>query len=179
MVSRNLEMQCKFCAAPLPKQGSICNYCNKLNPLNQQIIANKETKKCHSNHLCPCCHIGLETITDATVTLEYCSQCDGILIEEEEFEQLIAYNVTPLNMFNPYYLRFMQDHPRDNRKKAQFHNCPVCNEFMDIINYKKQSGILLDICEEHGIWIDGGELQQIVEWYEVGGNKKIEGNLWK
>jgi len=32
---------------------------------------------------------------------------------------------------------------------------------------------LLDICEEDGIWLDGGELRQIIEWYEVGGDKKI------
>ena len=171
-------MQCKFCAAPLPKQGLTCNYCNKLNPLNHKILGNIKETKSYSNHLCPCCHITLETIKDATVTLAYCSQCDGILIEEEEFEKLIEYRVNPSNKFNPLYLRFIQDHPRDNRKKAQFHNCPICSESMSIINYKKQSGIILDACEEHGVWLDGGELRQIIEWYEVGGEKKLQGNSW-
>ena len=43
---------------------------------------------------------------------------------------------------------------------------------MAVVNYKKQSGVIIDICEEHGIWIDGGELRQIIEWYAVGGDKK-------
>ena len=166
-------MKCKFCAAPLPKEGLTCNYCHKLNPLNHKIIENIKEEKSHSNHLCSYCQIELEIISNSTITLEYCSQCDGILIKEKEFEKLIEYKINSSNAFNPYYLRFIQDHPRDNRKKSKFHNCPSCHDLMDIINYKKHSGILLDICEEHGIWLDGGELQQIIEWYEVGGDKKL------
>jgi Zn-finger nucleic acid-binding protein len=114
----------------------------------------------------------LETLKISTIVLKYCKNCDGMLIEEEDFEKLISYNVDPLSTFNPYYLRFIHDHPRDNRKKSHLHSCPICKEAMSIINYKKQSGVILDICEEHGIWLDGGELQQIIEWYAVGGDKK-------
>lgn len=163
-------MKCIFCAAPLPKKGLNCDYCNKLNPLNSKLLNTKETIE--SKHLCPCCKISLETLKTSTLILEYCKECDGVLIEEEEFENLISYKLNSGTSFNPYYLRFIQDHPRDNRKKSQFHSCPICKEIMSVINYKKQSGVLVDICEEHGIWLDGGELQQIVEWYAVGGDKK-------
>ena len=166
-------MKCKFCAAPLPKQGLTCNYCNRLNPLNQKVLENREKLTNDSNYLCPCCHITLKTITNRTLSLEYCSQCDGILIKENEFEKLIEYKVDTSNQFNPHYLRFIQDHPRDNRKKPKFQNCPVCNKQMNVINYKNCSGVILDVCEEHGIWLDGGELRQIMDWYEVGGDKKI------
>jgi len=166
------KMKCIFCSAPLPKQGLNCNYCNKLNPLNAKVLEDIKEKKSQSQHLCPICETPLKELENGSMTLEYCLKCDGIFIEEEAFEKLIEYKAHPTNQFNPYYLRFIQDHPRDNRKKTQFHNCPVCKEIMHVINYKKQSGILLDICEEHGIWLDGGELQQIIEWYAVGGNKK-------
>jgi len=165
-------MSCIFCGAPLPKQGLNCSYCNKLNPLNKKIVESKKEEKSQSKYLCPVCHIRLEEFRDSTLFLEYCSRCDGILIKEEEFERLINYKTDPTNQFNPHYLRFVQDHPRDNRKKSKFQNCPVCKEIMSVINYKKNSGILLDICEEHGVWLDGGELQQIIDWYAVGGAKK-------
>ena len=163
-------MKCIFCSAPLPKKGLNCSYCHKLNPLNAKLFKSKE--KLESKYLCPCCKINLETLKTSTVVLEYCKECDGVLITEEEFEKLIAYKIDPLSTFNPYYLRFIQDHPRDNRKKPQFHPCPICQESMAVVNYKKKSGVIIDICEEHGIWLDGGELRQIVEWYAVGGNKK-------
>lgn len=163
-------MQCIFCAAPLPKKGLNCNYCNKLNPLNTQLFKTEE--KLESKHLCPCCKTNLETLKTSTFVLEYCKTCDGILIAEEQFEKLVSYKVDQSSIFNPYYLRFIHDHPRDNRKKSQYHPCPLCKEMMSVVNYKKQSGVIVDICEEHGIWLDGGELQQIVEWYAVGGDKK-------
>jgi len=166
-------MKCIFCSAPLPKQGLNCSYCNRLNPLNIKVLEKIKEKTTQSEHLCPICNISLIELENKIVTLEYCLQCDGILIEEELFEKLIKYKTTPTDNFNPHYLRFIQDHPRDNRKKSQFHNCPICQEIMCTINYKKISGVLLDICEEHGIWLDGGELRQIIEWHEVGGEKKI------
>jgi len=171
-------MKCKFCAAPLPKQGLKCSYCNKLNSLNQRLLKKIEIVTEQNFHLCPCCNIALESIKNETFSLEYCSKCDGVLIDEDEFEMLIEYKVNPLHKFNPHYLRFIQDHPRDNRKKSQFQNCPICNNLMGVINYKKQSGIILDICEEHGIWLDGGELRQIMDWYEVGGDKKERSQKW-
>jgi Zn-finger nucleic acid-binding protein len=164
-------MKCIYCSAPLPKQGLNCNYCNRLNPLNANLFETRETKM--SKHLCPCCQIALKRLETSTVNLEYCNRCDGVLISEEEFENLIRYQVNPATTFNPYYLRFIQDYPRDNRKKSQFHPCPICSEMMSVINYKKNSGILLDICENHGIWLDGGELRQIIDWYAVGGDKKV------
>ena len=163
-------MRCIYCSAPLPKKGLNCSYCNKLNPLNAKLL--ESAKKLDSKHLCPCCNLKLEKLQTAFVTLEYCKECDGVLIAEDEFEKLITYKVNPQSKFNPHYLRFIQDHPRDNRKKPQFHPCPICQKSMAVVNYKKQSGIIIDICEEHGIWLDGGELRQIIEWYAVGGDKK-------
>ena len=163
-------MKCIYCAAPLPQKGLNCSYCNRLNPLNAKLF--EDEKKEESTHLCPCCNLNLEELQTSNVSLKYCKECDGILIAEEEFEKLIAYKVDPTSKLNPYYLRFIQDHPRDNRKKSQVHPCPICQETMAVVNYKKQSGVIIDICEEHGIWLDGGELQQIVEWYAVGGDKK-------
>jgi len=163
-------MNCIYCGAPLPLKGLNCNYCNRLNPLNAKLIEIEKTLD--SQNSCPCCKINLVNLKTETLVLEYCKKCDGIFITEENFTKLIFYKVNPLSSFNPYYLRFIQDHPRDNRKKLQYYPCPICQENMYMVNYKKNSGVLLDICEEHGIWLDGGELQQIIEWYAVGGDKK-------
>jgi len=166
-------MRCTFCGAPLPKQGLNCDYCNRLNPLNKRLLNTQKSESSNSNYLCPICEVTLEHLEEKEFSLDYCPKCDGLLIQEKEFENLLSYRADKTRNFNPHYLRFIQDHPRDNRKKAQYHNCPVCREMMSIVNYKNQSGILLDICEEDGIWLDGGELRQIIEWYEVGGDKKI------
>jgi Zn-finger nucleic acid-binding protein len=35
----------------------------------------------------------------------------------------------------------------------------------------KRSGVIVDSCREHGIWLDAGELRQLMEWSRAGGEK--------
>lgn len=39
-------------------------------------------------------------------------------------------------------------------------NCPVCNSPMHIATIK---GITVDVCDAHGIWLDKGEIEKIME----------------
>ena len=36
-------------------------------------------------------------------------------------------------------------------------------------NYLNRSGVIMDLCKEHGLWLDAGELKQIQEWTALGG----------
>ena len=35
----------------------------------------------------------------------------------------------------------------------------------------KRSGVIVDSCRDHGIWLDAGELRQLLEWSRAGGEK--------
>lgn len=39
-------------------------------------------------------------------------------------------------------------------------NCPVCNARMRTATIK---GIIVDACDAHGIWLDKGEMEKIME----------------
>jgi len=39
------------------------------------------------------------------------------------------------------------------------------------MNYGKQSGILLDRCPAHGLWFDGDELDAVLRWVRLGGER--------
>ncbi len=41
---------------------------------------------------------------------------------------------------------------------------------MNRINIGSRSGVIADQCREHGMWLDGGELRQVMEWMKAGGN---------
>jgi len=45
--------------------------------------------------------------------------------------------------------------------------CPACSEVMEKRIYAVQSGVRMDVCEHHGIWLDAGELERIEAWYEA------------
>ena len=37
-------------------------------------------------------------------------------------------------------------------------NCPVCGDTMETKAYRK---VEIDVCQEHGVWLDRGELETI------------------
>jgi Zn-finger nucleic acid-binding protein len=45
---------------------------------------------------------------------------------------------------------------------------------MQRMNYKAISGVIVDRCLRHGVWLDGGELRQIFEWKKAGGEVKTK-----
>lgn len=39
------------------------------------------------------------------------------------------------------------------------------------------SGIIIDVCRDHGIWFDENELTQLLRWIREGGLSKVESKL--
>ena len=50
--------------------------------------------------------------------------------------------------------------------------CPVCLEVMNRVNYGRISGVIVDVCSDHGYWLDAGELEKIAAWVSSGGLAK-------
>lgn len=45
--------------------------------------------------------------------------------------------------------------------------CPTCGVEMAKQVFGYESGVPTDVCAEHGVWLDQGELQRIEAWYEA------------
>ena len=43
------------------------------------------------------------------------------------------------------------------RDKIQYRKCPSCDAPMNRSNFGKTSGVIVDSCSRHGIWLDAGE----------------------
>ena len=39
-------------------------------------------------------------------------------------------------------------------------------------NYGGKSGVILDLCREHGLWFDARELEQVLHWIRGGGEAR-------
>lgn len=48
----------------------------------------------------------------------------------------------------------------------QSRSCPTCGEAMGKRVFAYESGVPIDVCHEHGVWLDQGELERIEAWYE-------------
>ena len=56
--------------------------------------------------------------------------------------------------------------------------CPVCMNVMHRVNLLNKSGIIIDRCYSHGIWLAAGKLQRLLEWHEVTGKDLKQKNIF-
>ncbi len=47
--------------------------------------------------------------------------------------------------------------------------CPDCQKRMNRKNFGERSGVVVDVCKDHGIWLDTGELPRVLAFVERGG----------
>lgn len=52
--------------------------------------------------------------------------------------------------------------------------CPVCSDLMNRRNYGRRSGVIVDLCGRHGVWLDHAELTRVLEWVRAGGATEAE-----
>jgi len=50
---------------------------------------------------------------------------------------------------------------------AYIRRCPICRALLRRYVYAFSSGVVVDACEDHGIWLDAGELERIEAWSEA------------
>jgi Zn-finger nucleic acid-binding protein len=59
--------------------------------------------------------------------------------------------------------------PATGTEKVRYINCPECLQLMQRMNFAGCSGVIIDMCREHGSWFDAKELQRIIQFIRGGG----------
>lgn len=54
---------------------------------------------------------------------------------------------------------------------VRYRKCPRCTVVMDRYNYGDKSGVILDRCRKHGLFLDPGEFEAIQRFIELGGHE--------
>ncbi len=173
-------MRCTSCSAPMPHSGIICQYCGTRNDID---LRDKKIKVLNErpmqNRECPLCHIDMPTVNVGEKTpfyVERCSSCYGIFFDINELEMMIESSVTGSRNVDLARLSELTQHPR-HIDIVLYKKCPVCQKRMSRENYLAKSGVITDVCLKHGVWLDSGELRQILEWVKLGGVNRAEARL--
>ena len=132
----------------------------------------------NTEHNCPVCNTTFENINiglKKRLLVQRCNDCDGVFITEDILEQLIKKHTIERDKIDFNVLRFIQENPRQKQETIiRYRNCPICKNMMQRLNYRVVSGVVVDRCLRHGVWLDGGELRQLFEWKKAGGALKKE-----
>jgi Zn-finger nucleic acid-binding protein len=141
-------------------QGSrFCGFCGAIAaPVDVQL------EVIYSN--CPRCRDRLEVLDVAGTKFRSCPGCDGLWMDIATFENVCAERERQSAVLG--YLG-----ARSGRRlaptKVKYVPCPDCGQLMNRNNFAKSSGVIVDICKQHGIWFDSDELSSIVDFINKGG----------
>ncbi|MGD9564292.1 MAG: zf-TFIIB domain-containing protein [Pyrinomonadaceae bacterium] len=115
---------------------------------------------------CPRCKRTLQTLRINSMTIRECERCGGFWSSIETFESLCAdkeQQASVLGFIRSY------SHPNSDPPKVTYVPCPDCKALMNRSNFARSSGVIIDLCKQHGVWFDAGELPKIINFIDSGG----------
>ncbi|HEY6227224.1 MAG TPA: zf-TFIIB domain-containing protein, partial [Verrucomicrobiae bacterium] len=116
---------------------------------------------------CPRCdeHPSLTVITVGKVMLNECGKCEGLWVDKFSFEQICTDREQQAAILGPAIRVPLPE----GMEKVRYIRCPECNELMQRMNFAGSSGVVIDLCPQHGTWFDNKELQRIIDFIRSGG----------
>ncbi len=163
---------CDNCSAPLPQNSIICDYCGTRNDTDLKGVHRYTVHEPDTERICPRCNISLRTIDlkiDGKFLIERCEDCLGLFFDTGELETLIKASVKNVYDVNRHKIDELNKTLRNNDYPTSYIKCPVCTQIMNRVNFGAKSGVIIDKCSDHGVWLDGGELRHLLEWVKAGG----------
>jgi Zn-finger nucleic acid-binding protein len=163
---------CSNCSAPLPANSIICEYCKTRNDTDLKGINRYTTYEIESARICPRCNISLRTIDlkiNGRFLIERCDECLGLFFDPGELEALLEATVSNVFDINRSKVDDINNHMGFATSTVAYIKCPVCSKLMNRINFGTKSGVVVDRCRDHGVWLDGGKLRHLFEWMKAGG----------
>jgi len=153
------EKICVRCKKKINDRTRICPFCNMPN----KIAPTKSTA------FCPKCKVELEAKPYRKSELYVCPSCRGMWLDTLEFEHLTSQK----DVYGDESLEttYVSGAPNGG---GSLYVCVRCENLMNRINFKSISGVLIDVCSDHGVWLDEGELTRLRTFIASGGLDKAQ-----
>ncbi|HBH60957.1 MAG TPA: hypothetical protein DDX85_04285 [Nitrospiraceae bacterium] len=155
-IANNVK-ECEYCGKDINIKYSDCPFCGT-NQIGAKEMLSPE---------CPRCRIALKILVSDGEEYDICPQCGGLWLDRDEFHRATRerdvykkvdikgeYRKTPV------------------RGPVEYIPCVRCGKLMNRGNFGKISGVILDRCDKHGVWLDAGELEKIQHFIADGGLDK-------
>ena len=163
--------QCPYCKAQLATVA--CPSCYALMPLSASHCPSCGARAAARGPLtpdgapCPACAKPLARAMVGELPMQECLSCGGLWLDREAFERLGESRerqgaVLGALPGGPARVEALPE-------SVKYRPCPACGQLMNRLNYAKRSGVVLDVCKEHGLWFDRDELRRVLVFIQGGG----------
>ena len=176
---------CEFCGASILREGDprklslICPECCARNANDARFCTacgvgfHPEAVRAEGFEVaCPCCEALMPAQSVAGIPVNECTGCGGLWVAGDHFDRLVTRAIEARKQRDPAAGPVAAPRVKGANPAAQrveYRRCPVCGVQMLRRNFRKSSGVILDVCSEHGSWLDADELEQITGFILSGG----------
>jgi Zn-finger nucleic acid-binding protein len=174
-----VTIRCASCAAAMPQGSSFCAGCG-------ECLALLELEHPPSGLSCPGCSTK-DTKSRSTMLMHRllpsekrltgwpvhgCRRCGGVWVGNETLDGLIETAATTGERVS--VAGTGQVHRRQLPKGSMsgpvvYRRCAECKTPMTRRNFARISGVVVDVCGEHGTYFDAGELEDVLAFVQSGG----------
>lgn len=163
--------QCRFCSTRLKTVGcpkclglmfagsAHCSHCGAATVT----AATPETENAGD---CPRCKRRLGVLEVGGISMHECTKCGGLWSATETFESICA-DGEKQSAVLAYAGAISAS--LDHASPLSYIPCPDCGHLMNRSNFARSSGVIIDMCRQHGVWFDAEELPKIIAFIRKGG----------
>ncbi len=165
---------CSYCGSEIVEEGDLSLICPECFARNADAsrfctacgVAFRPEPLCIDGHElpCPACDASMPPTQVAGIGLNECRQCNGLWVPGDHFDALVR-RATETRRHSEESgeaataPRMQGGNPLESA--VRYRKCPECQAFMHRRNYLRSSGVVIDVCHEHGTWLDADELEKI------------------
>ncbi len=161
---RRLTSMCPCCFARMGDDARFCMECGvriEPRPVAAEIVGVP----------CPRCSENLHRRAVGAAEVAECRTCAGLWVEPHQFDAICRDAANPRSATRwdgtaapPNAVH--EAHP------MRYLPCAKCGDLMVRRNFGKRSGVIIDVCRRHGVWLDHAELEKVVLFVRAGGGER-------
>ena len=179
-------LNCPQCGAGVPAKATTCPFCTvKLATIacpgcfGMVFLGSHHCQHCGAKvqeprpregaaWKCPRACGNLRAMVLGHTNFDECPVCGGLWLEAGIFEQLTVKQEQEA----PFVVATMgrsSTRGEARTETVRYAPCPECRKLMNRSNFAKSSGVIIDVCTEHGVWFDADELRRVITFIRAGG----------
>lgn len=151
--------KCGYCGKKINVKYTICPFCGGHLQDKVKILSPE----------CPRCKVSLKVYLEDNEEYDICPKCGGLWLERGEFHRATReHDVYRKEDIKGRYLR------GPLKERVEYIPCVRCGRLMNRKNFAKISGVIIDECRRHGVWLDAGEFEKIRHFIVDGGLERAQ-----
>ena len=126
---------------------------------------------------CPRCDRPLRAVMVGDALLDECTSCSGLWITQATLRDILSRTDQDKMFVALKSLRSERRFKASGRPETDqrfYIRCPECDAQLQRRQFARISGVVVDVCLEHGVWFDRDELAAIVAFVREGGLQRAE-----